>query len=136
MSRRCSLCGKKADISIDVDNYGFENRISYCNDCMKKVMANLVPQKRSTRVNVWTTCNMIPSFRRNFFLIPLDLTRLVDESISNTFGTGINKSAKIRYKVDYLKRKMDRAVHEENYELAGIIKREIERLESGSKHSL
>lgn len=136
MSKKCSLCGKTADIVLDVDNCGFEQRVSYCRDCLGKAASNFVPQRRTTRVNVWTTCNMLPPFRRGFFLINLDVTRLIDRSLANTFGTEVNKTVRIRYKVDYLKRKMDRAVHEENYELAGIIKREIERLESGSKNSL
>jgi len=133
MEKKCTVCGKKADIVVNVYLEGFVKEIAYCRECFKKSVNSFENDKLSLNLDGWTIMNSRPRVNVAIELVKVDSVSLLVENVKSMFGIELQEEEKANYEISLLKRKMVKAIKNENYELAGIIKREIERLKSAIK---
>ena len=135
MNKKCSVCGKKADIVVDVYLEGFVKEIAYCRDCLKKSIDEFKKDRLQVNLDVWSIMNSRPKISVAMELVEVDSVSFLAESTKSMLGTDLREQEKVNYKISRLRRKMSKAIKDENYELAGIIQREIERLKSVIKRA-
>ncbi len=133
MDEKCSMCGRKADFTVKVYSIGFSTTISYCRECLQKALNDFQKIKKHPDLNVWAMINSRPKLQMSLELSKIDTFSLLNKSLKELFGTGLRSEERIRYNISKLRDKMAKAIKDENYELAGILQREVERLESNFK---
>jgi protein-arginine kinase activator protein McsA len=135
MDKKCSVCGKKADIVVNVYLEGFVKEIAYCKDCLKKSIDEFKKDRLRLNLDAWSIMNSRPKVSISMELVEVDSVSFLAESAKSMLGTELREQEKVNYKISRLRRKMAKAIKNENYELAGIIQREIERLKSAIKRA-
>jgi|GEM_PF-3357863 len=133
MDEKCSVCGRKASLVVDVHSLGFTKHVAYCKDCLRNVIQDPGKRKSFPDIDKWTLFNSKPKFQMRVDFSEIDSFDLLNDSLKKTFGKVLGNEERVRYKLSRLKRKMKKAIKNENYELAGILKREIDQLESNFK---
>ncbi len=133
MDEKCSLCGRKADFVVKVYSMGFNTRIAYCQECLQKTMNNFQKNKKKPNLNIWALINSRPKLKTSLEFSEIDTFSLLNKSLKDLFGTELRSEERIRYNIFRLRSEMTKAIKDENYEFAGILQREIERLESNFK---
>ena len=133
MNEKCSVCGREASLIIDVHSIGFTKHMAYCKDCLRNAIRNSGKRKLRSDIDKWTLFNSKPRLQMNVDFSEIDSFNLLNDSLKRTFGRELGNEERIRYKLSRLRGKMKKAIQNENYELAGILKREIDQLESNFK---
>ncbi len=133
MEKKCTVCGKKANVVVNVYLEGFVKEIAYCRECLKKSINSFKSDRFNLNLDSWTIMNSKPKVNVAIELVKVDSVSFLAENIKSMFGTELQEEEKVNYEISILRRKMAKAIKSENYELAGIIKREIERLKSAIK---
>lgn len=135
MDERCSVCGRRASVVVDMHSMGLTKHVAYCDDCLRNVLK--IPGKRNPhpQINEWVLFNSKPKLQMRTEFSEIDFFSLLSDNLKKTFGKELGDEERIRYKLTRLRREMERAIQSENYELAGILKREIDQLESNFKRT-
>ena len=133
MDEKCSICGRKADFVVKVYSMGFSTCIAYCRECLQKTLNDFQRSKRKPDLNVWALINSRPKLQTRLEFSKIDAFSLLNKSLKEFFGTELRSEERMRYNISRLRNEMTKAIKDENYELAGILKREIEQLESNFK---
>ncbi len=130
MKKKCSVCGKKADIVVNIYLEGFTKEISYCRECLKESVKRWGKDKLRLNLDAWSIMNSKPKLNVALELVEVDGVSILNESAKKMLGSGLREEEKVKYEISQLRRKMAKAIKNENYELAGILQREIKRLKS------
>ncbi len=133
MEKKCSVCGKKADIVVTVYLEGFTKEIAYCRECLKNSINSFKNDKFRLNLDAWSIMNSKPKVDVAMELIEVDSVSFLNESEKRMLGTELKEQEKVKYEISRLRRKMAKAIRDENYELADILQREIKRLKSTFK---
>ncbi len=130
MKKKCSVCGKKADIVVNIYLEGFTKEIAYCRECLKESVKRWGKDELRLNLDAWSIMNSKPKLNIALELVEVDGVSILNESAKKMLGSGLREEEKVKYEISQLRRKMAKAIKNENYELAGILQREIKRLKS------
>ncbi len=77
--------------------------------------------------------NSRPKITVKMELKRVDAVSFLNESVKSTLGVELREEEKVKYEISRLRDAISKAIKNENYELAGILQREIKRLRSSFK---
>ncbi len=133
MENKCSKCGGKAEISVKIFEGGFPKEIFYCRRCLKETLRSTSKKSLHMDLVLWSMVNSRPKITVKMELKRVDAVSFLNESVKSTLGVELREEEKVKYEISRLRDAISKAIKNENYELAGILQREIKRLRSSFK---
>ncbi len=136
---RCQRCGGEADFVQRFDCDGVEKAISYCKKCLRDVLRTgariykpgLILMAKHSELVQDTILSYSPKLYGNhlnvFIAMPVAVQTMLFERDNESEGRSMKEIYKRELVV--LKDRLKRAIAKEDYHMASVIKRRIQRLE-------
>ncbi len=133
MENKCSKCGGKAEIVVKAFESDFPKEIFYCRKCLKESLNQSLNETLHINLNFWSMVNSKPRIAVEIDMESGRSLTFLNENLKSMFGVELTDEEKRKYEILRLRNAIFKAIKNENYELAGILQREIKRLRSLKK---